>query len=304
MSEFHASQFIPNTRCSPFDCACGSCGMSVAFAGGPQLTHDQVRTESGVSCVPGIDTISGGLRIADVERVAKAHGVFVDYGRKADGTYTSWTRDALRQRLVAGHGAILLGDCQDAPVNPTVGVVLHSAFVHGLDANGRTHWHDPRLSQAYWITLADVITYWESFNGSVRYAGFVAPDQAGNPPDTSTGDGMAIVTQNPRSGLWNLSVVVDGCSAIVLHNGATIGLEKGTGKQGVCKVYVPSQGFIGIGGDAYILGDEDPSSPDSLAVLMERDVTAVSVGASPPPDTATFNAGVVAASTKALEARR
>jgi len=180
MSDRHVRQFT-GSPCGPFNCAAASGAMAIEYAGGPALTADQVRAESRVSCKPGVDTVSGGLRILDVQRVANAHGVTIDYGG-----LQSWPAEDLLTRLERGMGAIVLGDAARAPISPTPGVLYHSVFIHGLDAQGRTHWHDPRLSAASWVPLAKVLTYWGVVDG-YRYAGFVPPA----PPDTSTEDPMA-----------------------------------------------------------------------------------------------------------------
>jgi hypothetical protein len=162
--------------------------MAYATNGRIQLSAANVRTESGISCIAGTDTRSGGLRAVDVQRVAAAHGVTIDYG---PGGLANWPSDELYRRLSSNHAAIVLGDAQDAPVNPTFGVVYHSALVHGLRAGvqGReTHWHDPRLSQGYWVQLGAVDKYQTSMEG-VRFAGFVALPL----PDTSTGGSVDMV---------------------------------------------------------------------------------------------------------------
>lgn len=204
--------------------------MAVAYAGGPHLTADQFRAESGVSCVPGVDTVSGGLRISDVKRVAAAHAVALDYGAP-----TQWPVTELGARLLAGEGAIVLGDAQDAPVAPTVGVVYHSAFVHDLDAAGNVHWHDPRLTVPYRVPLAKVVTYWESGASGQRYAGFVVP--AVQPPQEEPMPGLKITSPavflgnvrtngpcTPRFVATGLGVDVRGGDA---YSAYLMGLESG-----------------------------------------------------------------------------
>lgn len=180
VSDYHVTQY-DGTTCGSRNCAAASGAMAVAFAGGDQMTAKQFRLESGISCSLGVDTVSGGLRIVDVMRVAQAHGVLLNYGG-----LQSWPATALRARLAIGQGAIVLGDCQEAPVSPSLNVVYHSAFVHGLDGSDRTHWHDPRLSAASWQPVSKVITYWEGMDHGMRYAGFVAANQIVTPPESDT----------------------------------------------------------------------------------------------------------------------
>jgi hypothetical protein len=154
------------------------------------LSADRVRTLSGVSCIPGVDTISGGLRSTDTYWVAKSFGVELNYGG-GHGAVADWPVSALEYRLRIGQGCIVLGDCQEAPTNPSYNVIYHSAFVHGFRVYGgveQTHWHDPRNSTATWQSVAGVIRYWQGMEHGLRFAGFVAPNQVAGLPDTSTGD--------------------------------------------------------------------------------------------------------------------
>lgn len=187
--DYHVKQ-ITGSRCGPYNCAAASSAMAIAYAGGPLLSADRVRTLSGVSCTPGDDTVSGGLRSTDTYWVAKSFGIELNYGG-GNGAVMDWPVSALEYRLRIGQGCIVLGDCQEAPTNPSYNVIYHSAFVHGFRVYSgveQTHWHDPRNSTATWQSVAGVIRYWQGMSHGFRFAGFVVPNQVGAIPDTSTGD--------------------------------------------------------------------------------------------------------------------
>jgi hypothetical protein len=184
VSDYHCKQF-DGTVCGQRNCAACSGAMAVAFAGGPQLTGKQFRSLSGVSCALGEDTLSGGLRSTDVYRVAQSFGVAINYGG-GQGAVNEWPASALEYRLRIGQGCIVLGDAQEAPVNPSYNVVYHSAWVHDFRvSNGveQTHWHDPRNAGPQWVSLAGVHRYWAGMDHGIRFAGFVAPNQVEPPPD-------------------------------------------------------------------------------------------------------------------------
>lgn len=195
MSDVHVKQFT-GSACASRNCAAASGAMAVAFAGGPQFSADQFRTFSGISCTPGVDTVSGGLRSVDVWRVARSFDVDINYGG-VNGAVTDWPATALEFRLRNGQGAIVLGDAKDAPTNPSTNVVYHSAWVHGFRVTStgtkQTHWHDPRNTGASWQSIAGVIRYWQGMDHGLRFAGFVVPNQIQSPPDTSTGGSIDMI---------------------------------------------------------------------------------------------------------------
>lgn len=282
LAERHVKQF-DGTRCASFNCAAASAAMAIYWGtnGRVALTASQVRTKSEISCTPGADTRSGGLRAIDVQRVAAAYGVTVDYGGNG---LINWPAGELYNRLASNHAAIVLGDANRLPVNPTSGVVYHSIFGHALrvGSQGReTHMHDPRNTSGIWVPLSALDRYQLGMEG-VRFSGFVAlpaPDTSMPPPGGSTDMSIGLRTENGRPGRWNLEVIATyPVSAVVVHNNNRIPLPKGTRKSGVLQVYVPRQTGIAYGGEAFVLEDENPTSPDPLAVLFERDVRALKVG--------------------------
>lgn len=245
--------------------------MAIEYAGGPALTADEVRAESGVSCKPGVDTASGGLRILDVQRVAKAHGVTIDYGG-----LQSWPAEDLLTRLERGMGAIVLGDAARAPISPTPGVLYHSVFVHAIDAQGRTHWHDPRLSAASWVPLAKVLTYW-GVEGGYRYAGFVPPA----PPDTSTEASMIHVNRPAAGRVLGVATVRDAGTQLCDTERPTVRYPQAVGTQfaviagplELVDVDVDGMSPPALGRrEVYLLDDERPGSNAAFGLVSNFDV--------------------------------
>jgi hypothetical protein len=239
--------------------------MAVAFAGGPALTGKQFRDLSGVSCELNEDTTSGGLRFTDVERVAGLYGVIIDYGNPL----SDWPEWALENRLREGDGVILLGDAADAPVNPTSGVVYHSAFVHGYRLYNRieqTHWHDPRNAGPTWEPIAEVLRYWAGMDHGRRFAGFVQAGQVVAPPDTGTDPGGDTnvpvkgftITSRQQGWLRNIQA---GATLIDLRDDKTYPLPAGQDQRVTALVSYPGRGapnslggFL-CGGDSFIVID-------------------------------------------------
>lgn len=284
MNDVHVRQDL-TTYCGKKNCAAASGSMAVAFGGGPVLSSDQFRALSGVSCVPGVDSSSGGLRATDVWAVAQSFGVTIHYGGLA-GAIADWPVWALEGRLREGEGCIVLGDCKVAPTSPcATDELYHSAFVHGFRVDGgveQTHWHDPRLSGASWQPLTEVITYWQGMDHGRRFAGFVAPAQTDAPPDTSTGGGvtaMAVQPYNLRSFSGTVTVAQDGVFAL-LPDGRTTALARGITKRATQLVTLPNTPTpVGLfNEDAYAIGD-------SLAYLLARNVTVSPDPGSPQPAT-------------------
>lgn len=260
--------------------------MAVAFGGGDQMTSRQFRAESGISCVAGVDTVSGGLRIFDVQRVAQAHGVAINYGGMQ-----SWPASALAYRLGIGQGAIVLGDCQEAPISPSLNVVYHSAFVHGLrvsDGVQQTHWHDPRLGIAYWVSVAKVITYWEGMDHGYRYAGFVAPNQIEQPPDTSTGGTFPEDTVNrlvhslTSTGFGRqLTVAVEGAGRIRFSGPGYPAATKGKTYTQLGSGLLENSGD-GVQGEVYLVADYELDPKGELIAIKAAEMTAGPDLADPP----------------------
>lgn len=176
--DWHTHQLTGST-CGGRNCAACSGAMGLAAAGGPELTGDQFRKESGVSCAPGAHSPSGGLYISDVERVFKKHGKSIDYGEPtASGAPVPWTAAQGAAKLRTGHGMVCLGDYDGlparyrAPGSSFLGD--HSAWAHDLRADGTVCWHDPLRKTRVRIPWSAVVAYWQKRGSAVRgLAGFV-----------------------------------------------------------------------------------------------------------------------------------
>jgi hypothetical protein len=147
MTEYFVKQFDGgSTACDGRNCACASGATAVAFGSGGIHTPsaDQFRTKSGKSCVPGVDTNSGGLTIQAVEATAKLYGIDIDYG-EVEGGVTRWTFATIKSRITKGEGAVLLGDYDQIPaeIDEQPGFNGdHSVFIHDGNATD-VCWHDP-----------------------------------------------------------------------------------------------------------------------------------------------------------------
>jgi len=295
MTEYHVRQFDGgSTACDSRNCACASCSMAMAFAtaGAELLTSDEVRKESGRSCIPGVDSPSGGLFISDVERVAKAHGVRIDYHRDRQGRLRPWTTSEAKRKLSTRYGAIFLGDYDQVPA-PTraPGSTFkgdHSLFAHDYRASDDTVcWHDPLRRtriRAPWSTL---VAYWQKKGSPVRgLAGFVEiPDEL---PDTSTEDEM-----DTYSIAGNQSAIWPAGSAIHDKAGKKIGVTPVARRYQVVAQDAPKgqQKF-------YLCDGAEERDPLLMRWLVAREATSGSWLDE------TFNAGVAAATRAAGEARR
>lgn len=187
--DYHAIQFT-GSPCAGYNCAAASAAMGIFLGSGgrARLTADQVRTESGVSCRPGVRTPSGGLFIGDVIRVAHAHGVTIDYGRDPVSTYKRWSFAMAESRMASGWGMIVLGDYDQMP-KPyrAVGIAFqgdHSSFAHDfrvdLHASYRgpvgptVCFHDPLRPAPIRLPWAVFAAYWWKPTSPIRgYGGFV-----------------------------------------------------------------------------------------------------------------------------------
>ena len=146
MSDDYFTTQLTGTACAPRNCAAASGAMALADAGGPRLTADQFRGQSGSSCVPGAHSASGGLFISDVERVIRANGQDIDYGRDANGSPRRWKPADFTSRLPA-EGAVLLGDYDALWATYRASATFlgdHSVYVHDYRTVGdNVCWHDP-----------------------------------------------------------------------------------------------------------------------------------------------------------------
>jgi hypothetical protein len=111
MTEYFARQ-LTGSRCGPYNCAAASGAMASMFAlGEAGITADEFPKRSGVSCVPGENSKSGGLFISDVERTAATYGVYIDYGRDPGSNQPKrWSEADAKTRLSGDFVGIFLGD--------------------------------------------------------------------------------------------------------------------------------------------------------------------------------------------------
>lgn len=182
MSDYHAKQFDGGaTACDGRNCAAATCAMEIyAGTGGKvQLTSDQVRSRSGVSCIPGAHSPSGGLYISDVIRVAGLYGVRVDFGQGAGDIppYRRWPASEARARLSGPYGMHVLGDYDQIPAPYRApGSTFrgdHSAYAHDYRDDATVCWHDPLRSAPIRMPLAVLLKYWQKPGSPVKgLAGF------------------------------------------------------------------------------------------------------------------------------------
>jgi hypothetical protein len=177
VSDYHVRQ-MTGSACGPYNCAASSGAMAVAFgsAGKHQPTSDEFRAKSGASCVPGVDTPSGGLNIVHVEQTAAKYGVTVDYGRDGGGL-RRWTSLELRD-WCTDDGAVVLGDYDQIPasIDAQPGFAGdHSVWVHDYRASDDTAcWHDPLARGPIRVKWSIVAKYNQKAGSPVKgLAGFV-----------------------------------------------------------------------------------------------------------------------------------
>lgn len=155
MTEYHVKQFDGGDRtCDGRNCACATGAMDIAYGtgGDPFLSADEVRDQSGVSCIPGAHSPSGGLYISDIERVCRKNGVAIDFGRVGNaGQPRRWTWTETLARLNAGMWMHVLGDYdQLGEFSAQPGFKGdHSSGSHKRPGQraGTSHFHDPLRSK-------------------------------------------------------------------------------------------------------------------------------------------------------------
>lgn len=178
MTDYFATQ-LTGSRCQGRNCACASCAMAIAYGTNyaVRISADRVRTESGDSCVPGVHSASGGLYVSDVIRVARKHGVYLNYNLDANDAARAWPSGELVRRCGALHeGAIVLGHYGSLPSSLRVGSFTgdHSCFAHDYRTSDDTFcFHDPLRRAPIRLKRKYLIAYW--FGGRLKgLAGFVA----------------------------------------------------------------------------------------------------------------------------------
>lgn len=178
---------MTGSPCQGRNCAAASTAVVAFFGsrGKVELAADDVRRQSGVSCVPGHDTPSGGLTVGAVEAVLHGHGIAIDYG--PGNSLRRWTTADLEQRLGSFDAAIVLGlysnvdDPWRASGSSFRGghsVVAHDYREDQADSHFKVIqptycWHDPLRPRAIRVP-ASVVTRYSQAPGELKgYAGFV-----------------------------------------------------------------------------------------------------------------------------------
>lgn len=309
MTEYFVRQFDGgSTACDGRNCAAASGATAVAFGSGGKHTptSDQFRTRSGVSCVPGAHSPSGGLFISDVERTARSYGVTIDYGRDATGKLTRWTPAQQKLRLSTGFGMVTLGDYDQIPpeLDEQPGFDGdHSTFTHDYRESDLTVcWHDPLGRKPRRVRWSVVEQYNHKPGSPVRgLAGFVRI--ATSLPDTATEDAMKLTDVKALSGTavitapngYHLWVVATGAKTATLPRGTKF-------DQSVlasCR-YLPD-GEAPKGYPGYLV----PHGPDGeLHVLPAGREGQLASFYPQPTSTEAFNLGVEAAAKAAAAVKR
>ena len=237
MRDYHARQMTGST-CQSRNCAAASAAMGAFFGtrGKEELTADDARRISGISCVPGRDTPSGGLTIAAVEDVLASVGVDIDYGRSVRG-YRRWTDTQGRTRLGTTQGGVLLGDYGEVPepwrARGSTFRGGHSVWIHDYrDDLPDSHydvvqetacWHDPLRARPIRVPWSVVNRYWQKPNGELRgFAGWVdipaLTAYASPMPDRTRTDHPTVAVHDKRT------TGVDSATRIIRGDGKLVAL--------------------------------------------------------------------------------
>ncbi len=188
MQDYHAIQ-MTGSACQGRNCAAASGAMAVYFGtrGHAEMDADDFRHASGVSCIPGKDTPSGGLTIFAVESVCASKGVDIEYGRASSSYYRRWNMTEIRARLGTYYGAVLLGMYSSVPApwraHGSTFKGGHSTWVHDYRADlpdSSTHtvqptfcWHDPLRARPIRVPDSVVLHYTQNDSALRGFAGFV-----------------------------------------------------------------------------------------------------------------------------------
>lgn len=271
MTEYHVRQFDGGpTKCDGRNCACASGAMGVAYgtAGAKRPSADAFRARSGVSCVPGVHSPSGGLYISDVERTAATYGVVIDYGRDERGHLRRWTEREQVAKLGAGFGAVLLGDYDQIPpyLDESPGFSGdHSGWVHDFRLRDRSAcWHDPLALDPRRVPWNVLARYNHKPGSEVAgLTGFVRI--AVRPPDTSTGDDM------------DSFPIPEEPSVAIVRAGAKLYADSAFKTAKVTVAKATTVRYIGHVGDVHLVGwDQSPSIVGKSALFAkDADVSAV-----------------------------
>ncbi len=186
MKDYHAIQ-MTGTACQGRNCAAASGAMAAYFGtrGGMVMTADEFRHRSRVSCIPGVDTPSGGLTVNAVERVLAAVGVPIDYG--PGETLKMWTITEIRERLSTYYGAVLLGMYSSVQepwrAHGSTFRGGHSVWAHDLRndladshfniVQSTVCWHDPLRARPIRVPDSVLVRYTQTQSALKGFAGFV-----------------------------------------------------------------------------------------------------------------------------------
>ena len=188
MRDFHAIQ-MTGSPCQGRNCACATTAMDIYFGtrGAGEMTADQVRQQTHTSCIPGVDTPSGGINIPDIEDVCKAHGVTIDFGRAATTFYRRWTTTELRARLGSYYSGHVLGQYSaiKAPWRAHGSTFMggHSGGAHDYRVDmPDSHydkvqptvcWHDPLRPRPIRIPFSVLVAYNQAAGTTKQFVGWV-----------------------------------------------------------------------------------------------------------------------------------
>lgn len=170
VKEYHAEQ-LDGTVCGTRNCAAATGADDVYYGtrGHQQLTAHQFRSRSGVSCIKGKDTTSGGLAIRHIIDTAAAFGVKVDFGEGV----RRWTKTEVKTRLMLNYGGHFLGDYDQVPWpwrdHGSTFEGDHSAWAHDYREDVKdSHydivqptvcWHDPLRDNPIRIPFSVLLDY-------------------------------------------------------------------------------------------------------------------------------------------------
>jgi hypothetical protein len=186
--DYFVRQFVAGSNpCESRNCAAASGATAAYFGtrGSARMTAQEFRKASGVSCVPGKDSPSGGLTISAVERVCESKGVDIEYGR-ASGGYRRWSAQEIESRLSTYYGAVLLGMYRNVPApwraHGSTFQGGHSLWAHDLREDkpdtsaGKVQptvcWHDPLRARPIRVPWLVVVRYTQSTSDLRGLAGF------------------------------------------------------------------------------------------------------------------------------------
>jgi len=188
MHDYHAIQ-MTGSACQGRNCACASAAMAIYFGtrGAARMTADDVRHASGISCIPGRDTPSGGITVSAVVKVAASKGVTIDYGRANNSYYRRWNSTEFKARLGTYDGAVVLGMYSEVPspwrAHGSTFQGGHSLFAHDYREDmADSHykqvqptvcWHDPLRPRPIRVPFPVLMAYNQNGTGLRGFAGFV-----------------------------------------------------------------------------------------------------------------------------------